>query len=121
PEPLPAMWVLVLGTIVRNLIFLVPAAGIGLLVAPRIGLGAPYLQSWLDGAPRPAEPFSSIVRPAFVWAAVTAIVALVIDAFFVHLLGVDFPAPEIHARIDVAWWRSGLASFSAPFAEEIFD
>jgi membrane protease YdiL (CAAX protease family) len=35
--------------------------------------------------------------------------------------GVHFPAPEIHARIDVAWWRSGLASFWAPFAEEIVD
>jgi len=36
-------------------------------------------------------------------------------------MGVDFPAPEIHARIAVSWWRSGLASFWAPFAEEIVD
>jgi membrane protease YdiL (CAAX protease family) len=36
-------------------------------------------------------------------------------------LGIDFPAPEIHTRIHVAWWRSGLASFWAPFAEEIVD
>ena len=119
--PVPPLGQLVLYGIIRNLIFLVPAAGIGLLVARKIGLGAPYLESWLDGAPRPAEPFSSIVRPALVWATVTAIIAFGIDAFFQRALGVNFPAPEIHARIAVSWWRSGLASFWAPWAEEIFD
>jgi membrane protease YdiL (CAAX protease family) len=112
---------LVLFAIIRNLVLLVPAAGLGLLVARRIGLGAPYLESWLDGAPRPAEPPSSIVGPALAWAAVTALVAFGVDAVFLHGLGVDFPAPEIHARIAVSWWRSGLASFWAPFAEEILD
>jgi len=34
----------------QNLMFLVPGAAIGLLVAPKLGLGAPYLESWLDGA-----------------------------------------------------------------------
>lgn len=119
--PLPPLGQLVLYGIIRNLIFLVPAAGIGLLVAPRIGLGAPYLESWLDGAPRPAEPFSSIVWPALFWAAVTALVAFGIDAFFRYGLGVTFPAPEIHARIAVPWWRSALASFWAPWFEEILD
>ncbi len=119
--PVPPLGQLVLYGIIRNLIFLVPAAGIGLLVAPKIGLGAPYLESWLDGAPRPAEPFSSIVRPALVWATVTALVAFGIDAIFRYGLGVEFPAPEIHARIAVPWWRSGLASFWAPWAEEIVD
>ena len=122
PEPLPmSLGMLVLATLVRNLVLLAPAAGLGLLVARRIGLGAPYLESWLDGGPRPAEPWTSIVRPALFWATVTALVAFGIDAFFLHVLGVKFPAPEIHARIDMAWWRSGLASFWAPFAEEIFD
>ena len=44
-----------------------------------------------------------------------------VDAIFRYGLGVTFPAPEIHARIAVAWWRSGLASLWAPFAEEIVD
>lgn len=112
---------LVFWTLVRNFLFLAPAAGLGLLLARRIGLGAPYLEHWLDGGPKPAQPIASIVRPALLWAAVTAALAFAIDAVFVHALGVDFPAPEIHARIDVAWWRSGLASFWAPFAEEILD
>jgi membrane protease YdiL (CAAX protease family) len=121
PQPQETLGALVLSAILRNLVLLVPAAGLGLLVARRIGLGAPYLESWLDGAPRPAEPPSSIVGPALFWAAVTALVAFGIDAFFRYGLGVDFPAPEIHARINVSWWRSGLASFWAPFAEEIVD
>lgn len=121
PHPPQSLSSLVLSTLLRNLIFLLPAAGLGLLVARRIGLGAPYLESWLDGAPRPAEPFSSIVRPALFWATVTALIAFAVDGFFRYGLGVDFPAPEIHARINVPWWRSGLASFWAPWAEEIFD
>jgi hypothetical protein len=121
PQPSASLGQLVFFTLARSFVLLVPAAGLGLIVAYRIGLGAPFLESWLDGAPRPAEPLSSIVRPALVWAAVTALVAFGVDAIFQHAIGVDFPAPEIHARIDVAWWRSGLASFWAPFAEETFD
>jgi membrane protease YdiL (CAAX protease family) len=119
--PASSLGEMVLFALIRNLVVLAPATGLGLLVARRIGLGAPYLESRLDGAPRPAEPLRSIVGPALFWAAATALVAFGIDAFFRYGLGIDFPAPEIHARIDVPWWRSGLASFWAPFAEEIVD
>ena len=112
---------LILSGLYQNLMFLVPGAGIGLLVARKIDLGAPYLESWLDGAPRPARPLSSIVRPALFWATVTALIAFSIDGFFRYTLEVTAPAPEIHARIAVSWWRSGLASLWAPWAEEIFD
>jgi membrane protease YdiL (CAAX protease family) len=122
PQELPgSMGMLVLAVMARNLVLMGVAAGLGLWVARRIGLGAPYLESWLDGAPPPDEPLSSIVRPAIVWATVTALIAFAVDAVFRYGLDVDFPAPEIHARIDVAWWRAGLASFWAPFMEETLD
>jgi len=121
PHPPLSIRSLILSGANQNLMFLVPAAAIGLWVAPRIGLGAPYLESWLDGAPRPARPLSSIVRPAAFWATVTALIAFAVDAFFYYALKVTTPAPEIHARIAVAWWRSGLASLWAPWAEETFD
>ena len=121
-EGLPQSPALLAGALtLRNAVLLGVATGLGLLVARRIGLGAPYLESWLEGAEPPPEPFPSIVRPAIVWATVTAAIALAIDAVFHHGLGVTFPAPEIHARIDVAVWRSGLASFWAPWGEEILD
>lgn len=118
PESLISM---VIGGFKGNLMFLIPAAAVGLWVAPRIDLGAPYLEHWFDGAPRPNRPFSSIVWPAFVWAVVPALIAFAVDEFFRYVLGIDFPAPEIHARINVPWWRSVLASFWAPWAEETFD
>lgn len=121
PHPPESLQALILSGLTQNLMFLVPGAGIGLLVARKIGLGAPYFESWLDGAPRPAQPLFSIVWPALFWAAVTALIAFAIDAFFKYLLGVNTPAPEIHARIAVPWWRSGLAGLWAPWAEEIFD
>jgi membrane protease YdiL (CAAX protease family) len=121
PQPPGSLRSLILSGLYQNLMFLVPGTAIGLLIAPKLGLGAPYLESWLDGAPRPAQPLSSIVRPALFWATVTALIAFVIDGFFRYALEVTAPAPEIHARIAVSWWRSGLASFWAPWAEEIFD
>jgi hypothetical protein len=121
PQPPVSIGSEILSGLTQNLMFLVPGAGIGLLVAPKIGLGAPYLESWLDGAPRPTRPFSSIIPPALFWATVTAIIAFAIDAFFLYALKVTTPAPEIHARIAVSWWRTGLASLWAPWAEEIFD
>jgi membrane protease YdiL (CAAX protease family) len=122
PEPgVPSLAHLIGMAFLRGLVFVVPSAALGLLVAPRIGLGAPYLQHKLDGGPAPAEPLSSIVRPALVWATVTALIAFAVDAFFRYRLGVELPAPEIHARIDVVWWRSGLASCWAPWAEETLD
>jgi membrane protease YdiL (CAAX protease family) len=120
-HPLESLHSLILSGLIENLEYLVPAAGIGLLVARKIGLGAPYLESWLDGAPRPARPVLSIVWPALIWAMVPAIIAFAVDALFRYALGVTTPAPEIHARIAVSWWRSGLASLWAPWAEEIFD
>src|SRR5438477_5886456 len=121
PQPPESLRSVILSGLYQNLMFLVPGTAIGLLVAPKIGLGAPYLESWLDGAPRPAHPLSSIVRPALFWATVTAIIAFAIDAFFSYAFGVTTPAPEIHARIAVSWWRTGLASLWAPWAEETFD
>ena len=121
PHPSESLRSLIFSGLIENLQYLVPGAGIGLLVARNLGLGAPYLESWLDGAPRPARPLRSIFWPALFWATVTAIIAFVIDGFFHYALGVATPAPEIHARIAVSWWRSGLASLWAPWAEEIFD
>ena len=122
PPPISgSLQVLVMVVLARNFVILGIAAGLGLLVARRIGLGAPYLEHRFDGAPPPAEPLVSIVKPAVLWATVTALIAFAIDTLFLHGFGVEFPAPEIHARIDVAWWRSGLASLWAPFGEEIVD
>lgn len=121
PSPAPSLLSIVIAGFKDNLMLLIPAAAIGFWIAPRIGLGAPYLEHWFDGAPRPAQPLRSIVWPAFFWAVVTALVAFAIDGFFRFAVRVDFPAPEIHARLNVPWWRSVLASFWAPWAEEIFD
>ena len=119
--PPPRLAMLALTTMVRFLVVLVPTTGIGLLVSRPLALGAPYLEHRLDGAPPPSRPLSSIVGPALFWAVATALVAFAIDEFFLRALGVTFPAPEIHARIHAPWWTSGLASFSAPWSEEILD
>src|SRR4029077_6075227 len=50
PQPAVPLGQLVFFTIAHSFVLLVPAAGLGLLVARRIGLGAPYLESWLARA-----------------------------------------------------------------------
>ncbi len=120
-EP-PSVARAILGSMASSAVVLLVAAGAGLWVARRIGLGAPYLEAWLHGTSREdLPPLRSIVAPAIFWAVATGLLAFAIDAVFVHALGVRWPAPEIHARIDVAWWRSGLASFWAPIYEETLD
>jgi hypothetical protein len=52
PQPPESLRSLILSGLYQNLMFLVPGTAIGLLLAPKLGLGAPYLESWLDGAPR---------------------------------------------------------------------
>lgn len=124
PHPTPiamSMSVLIAVVMVRNLVIMAAAAGLGLWLARKIGLGAPFLEHRLDGAPPPPRPLASIVRPALLWAVVTAVIAFAIDAVFRYGFAVEVPAPEIHARIDVEWWRSGLASFWAPWSEEVVD
>lgn len=122
PPPPASAWRAALGSMASSAVVLLVAAGAGLWVARRIGLGAPYLEAWLHGRRREGlPPVRSIVAPALFWAVVTGLLAFSVDAVFVHALGVRFPAPEIHARIDVAWWRSGLASFWAPIYEETLD
>ena len=117
---------LVLNLMLSSAVVLLVAAGAGLWIAGRIGLGAPYLEAWLHGrgaesAGRELPPLRSIVAPALFWAVVTGLAAFAVDAVFLHGFGVRWPAPEIHARIAVAPWRSGLASFWAPIYEETVD
>jgi len=112
---------MVLFALLRNLVILAPTAGLGLLVARRIGLGAPYLESRLDGGPRPAEPLSSIVGAGALLGGGHGARRLRDRRLLPlrarrHLPGARDPRP--HRR---PWWRSGLASFWAPFAEEIVD
>lgn len=45
PHPPVSLQSLILSGLIDNLKYLVPGAGIGLLVARKIGLGAPYFES----------------------------------------------------------------------------
>jgi len=120
-ETLPASGAtLVLLVLLRSLIMIGVSVGVGLPLARSLGRGAPLVEAWVAGR-RPEPGAGSIVVPAVTWAAVTAAIAIGVDLFFVRVLGVTIPAPEIHARlIGVAPWRGLLVAFGGGIYEELF-
>ncbi len=111
---------LVLAILARSAVMLGLAIGLGYAAARPLGLGAPYVEAWFGG-PQPARPLASIVAPAAFWALATALLALAIDAVFLHALGVVTPSPEIHARVSgVAGWRGLLAAPGGGLFEELY-
>ncbi|PYR75067.1 MAG: hypothetical protein DMF86_16385 [Acidobacteria bacterium] len=117
PRPLPAFWLPLI--LLRAAVVGAVVIPLGLWLSAKVGLGAPYLEHRLYGTPAPA-PSRSIVGPAVFWAVATALIAFAIDAIFYYGLGVNHPAPEIHARIPgVSPWAGLLASFGAPIDEEV--
>lgn len=120
PKPLPAEGlVLVLLVMLRSAVMLAVAVGLGLPAARAVGLGAPFVEAWTERR-KPPAPFGSIVKPALLWAALTAFAALAVDAFFFYVLDVTAPAPEIHARLaGVAPWRGFVGALGGGLAEEL--
>lgn len=121
PNPIPAEGVvLVLLVILRSAVMLGVGVGLGLPAARALGMGAPWVDAWIAGR-RPPGFLTEAVRPAVLWAVVTALIAMAVDAFFYRILGVTTPAPEIHARlIGVEPWRGFAAAVGGGLFEELF-
>jgi hypothetical protein len=98
-------------------------AAIGLFIADRIGLGLPFLESWLAGKPDWAR-VRKFALPAIIAGVLAAIVIIVLDAgvfgpqldLDLQRLGIKLPAAATGA---VPAWEGFLASFYGGTTEEI--
>jgi hypothetical protein len=97
-------------------------AAIGLFIANRIGLGLPFLESWLAGKPE-WERVRKFALPAVIAGILAAIVIIVLDSVvFGPLLSVDLKRSGITIPISALVppaWQGFLASFYGGTTEEI--
>jgi len=97
-------------------------AAIGLLVADRIGLGAPFLESWLAGKPE-WDRVRKFALPAIVAGVLAGIVIIILDSLVfgpqlsaeIKRLGISIPASSLMPPA----WEGFLASFYGGTTEEI--
>lgn len=112
PLPFP---LIVLLQFVQGVVFLALAIGVGLLLARKIGLGAPILENWLYQ--RKAAPSRDAWRtPLLIGVALGALIALLQHSIFLPRL------PQLAAISESALpiWKRFLACFYGGIDEEIF-
>jgi membrane protease YdiL (CAAX protease family) len=120
--PLPLAILLPIQWLQTTILYGVLAA-IGLFVAGRIGLGLPFLESWLAGKPD-WKRLRTYVLPAILAGALAGVAILLLDKFVFSLpleaeikqLGLNIPeAPSLTPPA----WQGFLASFYGGITEEI--
>lgn len=110
PLPLPVLLAL---QFAQSIILYALAAGVGLLVSRKIGLGAPVLEAWLYNRER---PFVSRIF-ALAAAAGAATGAVIVGTAYLFFRGIVAPLLSQEATVPV--WKRFLACFYGAVNEEI--
>ena len=113
--PLPiSLPLLVVVGVAQNLLMLGVVIGVGLLLARKIGLGAPLLESWLYHRPAPVRARNSLVPGMLVGIAVGILLVIIILAVAPHLPDLPFVRA---ARAPI--WKRLLVCFYGGIDEEV--
>jgi len=114
--PIPLYQIIII-QILTNSIFFGLLIGGGLYFAMRIGLGFPFLESWIQKTPPPAG-FKHILIFSTAIGVLAAFLILVLDRYIFDPLlttaGIEFPE-----SIDPEAWKGFLASFYGGITEEL--
>ena len=113
PSPLPLPLIIVLG-VAQNLALLSLAIGVGLLLARKLGLGAPLLESLLYHRKRSATVRGSLMPGVLIGLAAGVIVLVPILIAAPYLPGLPFVSA---ARVAV--WKRLLTGFYGGIDEEV--
>ena len=106
---------LVILSTIQAAVLVTITTGLGLLMSPEIGLGAPMLETIVTGGVLPSNISSLLILAIFV-GSVSAILVVVINQylFMPHL-----PAAFHKAQEEIALWKRFLAGFYGAITEEI--
>jgi hypothetical protein len=112
--PMPLGWLLAL-QMVQNAFLIAVVVGLGLIFGWRCGLGAPLLESWLDGEKLPDDTRAQLGAAALAGILAAAVI-LGVDAWlFAPLLPKHAQGGATHPPI----WQEFLASFYSGITEEL--
>ncbi len=114
PLPIP-LWPLLTRQVIQNLVLIAAATGLGLWLGGKVGLGAPLLRAWLAGDPEAPARFRSLLVPASVAGALSAVGILALE--------LGFFAPRLSIASETVSgppaWQGFLASFYGGINEEL--
>jgi membrane protease YdiL (CAAX protease family) len=96
-------------------VLLIPAVGLGVLLANKIGCGAPLVESWLAGEKITARNWSVIRSSIAMGAGVGLVVLLLLVFVFMPLV----PPLRTILAADIALWKRFLAAFYGGITEEV--
>jgi hypothetical protein len=113
PIPIPLPLLVVIG-VAQNFLLFGVIIGVGLLLARKIGLGAPLLESWLYSEHSPVSARDSFKTGAPVGIAVGVILVVIILAVAPHMPGLPFVRA---AQVPI--WKRVLICFNGGLNEEI--
>lgn len=118
PIPLPALLAL---QIAQSAVLFAILTALGLLLANRVGLGAPIIEAWLNKESI-IEKIKSILPISIILGVIAGVLVIVLDVYaFQPLLFKEFGyhAFAIFRNINPPAWQGFLASFYGGIAEEI--
>lgn len=116
PGSPPLAWLLALN-VLQSLALIAVAAGLGLRLGPRVGLGAPLLEAWIVGEPEAPRRFRAMIMPSAAAGAIASVVVLLLEILvFVPRLPQDISGARAEGT---APWQGLLASFYGGIDEEI--
>ncbi|WP_054950311.1 CPBP family intramembrane glutamic endopeptidase [Numidum massiliense] len=111
--PLPAI---ILNALINGVLILALATFLGLLLAQKVGLGAPILEKVVSGE-KVSINWSRYVGMSVLFGVAAAICIIVFDGSFAAFIAVETPAAETVSR--PSWWQGLLASLYGGITEEI--
>ena len=113
PIPIPLPLLVAIG-VAQNLLLFGVIIGVGLLLARKLGLGAPLIESWLYHEASPVRARDSFKSGVLVGVAVGIVLVIIILAVAPHMPGLPFVSA---ARAPV--WKRLLACFYGGIDEEV--
>lgn len=115
-------WLLLVIQVGQSAVLFAIAAGAGLWLATRTGLGLPFVEGWLDGKPI----WERLPRVAGLAAIIGVVGSLIVIALDVEVFAPAMetllegtPLAEQPEVLQPAWWKGLLASFYGGISEEV--
>ena len=108
-------WAFVVGGVIQGLVFTGIAAGLGLWLGPKVGLGAQDLRAWFAGDPEVSRRIRGMLPLAVGLGLATGVVLLVLGIVTTPLM-----PEELRDVTHPPAWQGFLAAISAGVNEEIW-
>ncbi len=101
-------------SVAQNAVLVAVAVGIGLLLAGKVGLGAPLIEGWLAREPV-GERLRRMLLPAVLLGVTVGVVIVLLDLLFASAI----PVTVASSALNPPAWQGFLASFYGGITEEL--